>query len=309
MLSSLTSAGQAIEQTAQSLVRVINKQSTSVVTAYYISSDTTPPGQIDLEATSIASDEFYVLANTSGLGDSFNPSITPEFENIVSITVNGTIATITTASAHNLENSDLIILDHTLSSVSTNTIDGIYSITKTGATTFTVPTTVTAEVYLGRGSWSELSLAAVSSNDENPNRIYYSKYSQPEAVPLLNYFDISAKDKEILRIIPLRDTLFVFKQDGTYRVSGQVAPFNTSLLDSSTVVVAPDSVAISNNVIYAWTSKGITPVTETGSGKEVSRPIDTRILFLSSSPFTNFSTVTWGVGYDSDSSYTIYTNI
>ena len=122
----------------------------------------------------------------------------------------------------------------------------------------------------------------------------------------MNYFDIGASDKEILRIFPLRDSLFVFKEDGLYRISGEVEPFVVSLFDSSCVLIAPDSVSVANNIIYGWTTKGISNITEAGV-TEVSRPIDTVVLKLASTSYTNFKTATWGLGYDSDNSYTVYT--
>jgi hypothetical protein len=302
LLSSAVSAAQAIDFTAQSLVRVINKQMDSIVNAYYISGDNTPPGQINLEAKTLDPSPFYVLASNSDLGLSFNPDISPVNTNISSISV-ANPAIITTSSPHGMLSGQEIIITN---SNSTPLVDGVHTVTVVSPTTFSVPVDVT--VLGNQGSWSELEDATISSNEVKPNRVYYSKLGQPEAVPLLNYIDISAEDKEILRIFPLRDTLFVFKEDGTYRISGETAPFITSLLDSSNVVTAPDSVAVTNNIVYAWTDQGITPITETGAGDAISRSIDTRVLKLASNSYTNFSKVTWGIGYDSDSSYTVYTN-
>lgn len=302
ILSSLISAAQAIEETSQSLVRVINKQPDSVVFAYYISGDTTPPGQITLQATNLNDDPFYVLGSSSGIGTSFNPDISPENTNITSISVaNPTVLTF--GSPHGLQNGDTIIIS---GSNSTPLIDGEHVVTRIDPTHVSLAINIT--VAGTQAVWSLPDETTISVNEVNPNRIYYSKLNQPESVPLLNFFDVAAGDKAILRIFPLRDSLFVFKEDGTYRVSGEVAPFVNSLLDSSCVVIAPDTVAVSNNVVYAWTSKGITPVTENGASSEVSRPIDTQILALSSNFYPNFSTLTWGFGYDSDDSYTMYTN-
>jgi hypothetical protein len=303
LLSSLTSAAQAIDETAQSLVRVINKTST-VVSAYYISSDSTPPGQINLEAKELSETPFYVMASDGDIGGSFNPDISPIHTNITSISVaNPTV--VTTSAPHSLVNGDKIVI---CASTSTPSIDGIHTVTvPPGSTsTFTIPVNVT--VSGSAGSWSKVADSAISTNEVKANRVYYSKADQPEAVPLLNYFPVGAEDKAILRIFPLRDSLFVFKEDGTYRVSGETAPFVTSLLDSSCVVIAPDSIGITGNTVYAWTLKGITPVTETGAGSEISRPIDSELQRLCSTSYTNFSKVTFGYGYDSDSSYTVFTN-
>ena len=302
LLSTLASAAQAIAETAQSLVRVINKTS-NFVNGYYISGENNPPGQINLQEISLSPNPFYIMSSNSAVGLSFNPDIGPIHTDITTISV-ANPALVTTTNNHGLNNGDQIIISNSDSGIS---IDGIRTVTVTGLKTFTVPINNTGGAGT-KGSWSKLADAVISTNDVKPNRIYYSKLGQPEAVPLLNYFDISAEDKEIVRIFPLRDTLFAFKQDGTYRISGELAPFNVTLLDSSCIVVAPDSVAATNNIVHAWTNKGITPISETGASQEVSRPIDTEILRLSSSSFPNFSGVTWGVGYDSDSSYTVYTN-
>jgi hypothetical protein len=304
LLSSLTSAAQAIDQTAQSLVRVINKQSTSIVNAYYISGDSTSPGQINLEEKDLTPEPFYVASSTVDVGLSFNPDIGPIEVVTGPITGSGTTFTFE-HTAHGLNNGDEIVISF---SNCNPVVAGLYAVTNCTTDTFDI---VFGSSFVGAGTSFAYSLASetiVSTNDIKPNRIYYSKLGQPEAVPLLNYFDISAEDKEILRIFPLRDTLFAFKQDGAYRISGEVAPFTTSLLDSSYTVTAPDSVSVTKNTVYAWTSEGITPITESGAGETISRPIDTEILRLSSVPFTNFSKVTWGIGYDSDSSYTVYTN-
>jgi len=46
--------------------------------------------------------------------------------------------------------------------------------------------------------------SVVATNLVNPNRIYYSKFQQPEAVPIVNFIDVGSKDTQILRVIALR---------------------------------------------------------------------------------------------------------
>ena len=50
--------------------------------------------------------------------------------------------------------------------------------------------------------------------------------------------DVGPKDREIKRIIALRDSLFIFKVDGIYRLSGDVAPFTVAPFDFSTQLSA-----------------------------------------------------------------------
>lgn len=304
LLSRADSRSQAIDLTARSLVTVINKNLNSPIMAYYISGSNTLPGIINLEAETIQDTTFYIMANNVGTGSSFNPDIAPINSQdqattayITSFTAaNPTEAT--TNGNHGLVTGDKIIIND-------GDITGIHTVT-VGAfpNKFTIPVN---SVGGTTASWSKLSDTIGSTNEEKPNRIYYSKYLIPEAVPLANVIDVGSSDKKILRIFPLRDSLFVFKEDGLFRVSGESPPFVLSLFDSSCVLIAPDSVSIANNIIYAWTNKGISNVTEAGVN-EISRPIDTVILKLASASYNNFSKLTWGFGYDSDNSYTVYTN-
>lgn len=307
LLSQVPSRAQAIDLTARSLARVINKQTLSPVNAYYVSGDNTPPGLINLESKVLVDIPFYVMASgdtSGGLGASFTPDISP-YNQGTTIAAGPSANTATlTSTSHGLNNADIIVI---AGSNSTNIVDGIYSVSNVTTNTFDIDIAGTITVAGTYFAWSKESDTVVSNNENKPNRIYYSKINEPEAVPILNYFDVGSQDKEILRIFPLRDSLFVFKEDGLYRISGQSAPFVVDLFDSSCVLVAPDSVDVANNIIYGWTTKGISNITEAGVN-EVSRPVDTQILKLSSSSYTNFSTLTWGVGYDSDNSYTVYTN-
>lgn len=304
LLSSLISAAQAIDETARSLVRIINKQTDSPVNAYYISGDNTPPGQINLINKNLSDPIFYIMASANGIGLSFNPEISPESTTITGNTAaNPTV--ITTSAPHGLNNQDEIMILQT-GTQSTPSINGLHTVTVLSTTTFSIPVNVT--VPGTTAVWSKALDIQNATNEVKPNRVYYSKINQPDAVPLLNYINVGAEDKEILRIFPLRDSLFVFKEDGLYRISGELEPFVLALFDGSCILVAPDSVALCNNEVYAWTQKGIIKVNETGADNNISRPIDPEILKLSSSAYPNFSTITWGVGYDSDNTYTVYTN-
>jgi hypothetical protein len=188
---------------------------------------------------------------------------------------------------------------------STPPVDGLWTVTNLSPTTFSI----SGMFVSGAGSTGvaiRATAALFSENEEKINRVYYSKFSQPDAVPISNFFDVGAQDKAILRIVPLRDSLFVFKEDGLFRISGESAPFQLELFDNSFVLVAPDSASVSNNVIYSWTTQGIQSLSESGS-EIISRNIDNIILRTQSSNFVNFKTATWGVGYESDNSYLVFT--
>lgn len=248
-----------------------------------------------------------ILTKVSGVGDATITYSAYTFSSLINV-INGTIGSnvfTLTSNSHGLTNGDKIII---CNSNSNPIIAGIYAVDNCTTNTFDI---TSASNFINAGnqfSYSKLSDTVGSSNEEKPNRIYYSKLLRPEAVPVANALDVGSADKKILRIFPLRDSLFVFKEDGLFRISGETAPFVLSLFDSSCILLAPDSVSVANNIIYSWTNKGISNVTEAGVN-EISRPIDTVILKLASNAYTNFSKLTWGVGYDSDNSYTVYTNL
>lgn len=300
LLSNNVSPSQAVDETARSIIRVINKNSSETIYAYYLSAANGVPGQLFLESRNIKNSPFYLLANDKTTGSSFSPDLSPDLT-ISAISV-ATQAVITTTTPHLLVNGNSVVISD---SNSTPIVDGLYPITYISATQFSIPVTTTVA---GTQGVIKVSTDAVfSSNNALPNRIFYSKLNQPEAVPIVNYLDIGAKDKAILRIFPLRDSLFVYKEDGLYRISGELAPFTVSLFDGSTILLAPDSLGLCGNLIYGWTTQGISSTSESGVST-VSRPIDIDILKLASNNYPNFPTVTWGIGYESDNSYTVYTN-
>ena len=151
--------------------------------------------------------------------------------------------------------------------------------------------------------WSATGTGDPSLNDISPNRVYISKASKPEAVPLLNFIDVGSSDQDILRLIPVRDSLFVFKEDGIYRISGEtVANFSASIFDGTTRLLSKESAVPFSNSVYCFTNQGIVSV---GSGgvSIVSRPIENDLLKLTSPNYTNFSSVSFGVAYETDRKY------
>lgn len=309
LLSNLVSPSLAVEQTSKSLIKIINRNIDEATYVYNLSGTQDLPGNMLFEARLFTDDPFYITGNREGVGVSFNPDISPQLKS------NGTalLATTNVASevefdtgpdAHGLVNGDeIIVLNGGSGADAEPFLPGIYLVSVTSATTFTIPKTT---VTTGVSTFIKKELAEISDNEVRPNRIYYSKVQQPEAVPIVNFFDIGPQDKAILRIFPLRDSLFVFKEEGLYRVSGELAPFSQSLFDSSCIIKAPDSLGLANNLIFLWTSQGIGSLSEAGFSI-LTRGIDDRILPLASDNYPNFNTLTWGVGYDSDNSYIVYT--
>jgi hypothetical protein len=147
-----------------------------------------------------------------------------------------------------------------------------------------------------------------SENDQDPAGVSWSKSGQPEAVPLPHKAPpVGSKTKRTLRAVPLRDSLFLFKQDGLYRVTGDSADnFRVELFDSSTRLLAPESCAVLANQIFCYTDQGVCMVSETGVSI-VSEPIKKdllRILGVSQAGVKNYC---FGVAYDTDHRYILWT--
>ncbi len=290
LLSNLASVGQAIDETARSLVKVINKDTSSIVRATYLSSPDDLPGIISLESKDLQDDSFFV-GSLDGLGAEFDPTLS-ETQFITALSVAG--ATQITSATHNLTSGNEIYIYDT---DSTPAVIGKYTVTVVDANNFTIPFEVTGSG--ANGTWF---LADVESDNEvASNRLYYSKFQQPEAVPLLNYIDIGPKDKAIQRILALRDNLIVMKEDGIYLVTGTSSPFSSRLVDSSVQVLAPDTAVILNNQIYALTSQGIATISES-SPYIISTDIEDRILGVTNPRF-DFKLTSFAISYESERSY------
>lgn len=228
LISNADTPAQQVEETARSLVHVINRNDDELIYAYYLSGPNDVPGLVLFESREIGGTAFYCNVNNSSISNQFSPSI---------------------------------------------------------------PTS--GDEFIG-------------DNEVAPNRVYYSKVNQPEAVPLLNYFDVGPKDKEILRILALRESLFVFKQEGIYRISGDTAPFVLNLFDSSTILTAPDTADILNNQIYCLSSQGVATVSDTGVSI-ISRPIENQLIKLNTPNYSAYRTASFGKGYESDRTYYLWT--
>jgi hypothetical protein len=296
LLSSLISVGQSIDETARSLVRVINRDSLSPVNASYLSGPDDLPGIILLESKSISDIAFYLATSDPSVTDNFDPAL-PQTETISAISVDN--PTEITSTSHGLTTGNSVYI---YSTDSTPTLLGQYTATVLDPNTFTVPVQVFG---VGTsGIWFKTDTE--SDNEVSPNRLYYSKIDRPEAVPIVNYIDIGAKDKPILRILPLRDSLFILKSDGVFIVTGTTAPnFSSRLLDGTVKVEAADSAVVLNNQIYALASEGVVSITESGV-EIISRAIENKIEAFVNSKFPNFSTICFGVSYDYDKSYFIW---
>lgn len=113
-----------------------------------------------------------------------------------------------------------------------------------------------------------------SSENVIPDAIYYSKSSEPEAVPPVNFVRIGSKNKAIKRIFELRDCLVILKEDGAFILSGQSPQdFTVSTLDATVFFDSDTTASKINNAVMAISNQGLVQVTEK-SVQIISRRMD-----------------------------------
>lgn len=156
----------------------------------------------------------------------------------------------------------------------------------------------------------DLTVAESSSDDAAPNRLYWSKPGQPEAVPLGYYADVGSRDKAILRIVPLRESLFILKEDGIWRLIGDSPEtFRVLEVDLTVRLLAPETAQPLANRLLALTDQGVVAVSDTGVAI-LSRPIEADLVELirtaengASSAITQYA---FAVAYETDRSYLLW---
>lgn len=145
-----------------------------------------------------------------------------------------------------------------------------------------------------------------STADTWKNAIFYSKTSEPEAVPLGNYILIGSADKAILRILPLRDSLFILKEDGIFRLYGtDPSNFLVSPLDYTAILIAPETAVVLNNQIWALTTQGVVAISETGV-QIMSHPIEANLTGLETQNYAVLQSTSFGISYESDRAYYLF---
>ena len=177
-----------------------------------------------------------------------------------------------------------------------------------GAAAFTIltdSTTVSSMFFPQPPVSPATTTQCTSTKDTRVNAIGVAKSQQNEHVPALNYLLVGPSNKEILRIVALRDSAIVIKEEGVYRVTGDT--FNNMTvtpIDLTVYCKAPDSVAVLANQVFMLSNQGVCLVSESGA-QVISREIEPSLLPLLSS--TYLSTASVGTAYESERSYFLST--
>lgn len=249
----------------------------------------------------------------------------------VATDVGPTTVTVTTASSHNLTTGDLVFLAPFAASVesgassprfaNTDVPAGVYQATVTSSTTFTFAApsgsasnqtdsraaTTGGYVHKIYDTTSSVWTEARSENPIRKNRLMWSPYGEPESAPIANYVDIGSSASAILRIVPTITSLFVFKEDGTWRLQGDAGEWSISELDRSCVLVGPETPAVLGGRIICMTSTGVMSVDESGA-EDISGDMksDFSVALRSTMEEPQYAAGQIGVANEDESSYTMF---
>jgi len=114
----------------------------------------------------------------------------------------------------------------------------------------------------------------LATSDNFIDGIYVSKILEPEAVPVVNFIRVGARQKAIKRIFALRDSVIILKEDGIFRLTGDtVDQFQVTILDGTVLAISEMGVDKINNTVMAITNQGVVSISES-SVQIVSRRID-----------------------------------
>jgi hypothetical protein len=145
----------------------------------------------------------------------------------------------------------------------------------------------------------------VSDNERRVDYVYYSLPGEPEAVSAANFIPVGTSGKAIRRIVPQRDRLLVFKDEGTYAIYGDF-PFQVQLIDDTVAILAPDSAVAIGSTVIVLTDDGIMAVSD-GGIQMVSRDIDSTLKPYIAAPYRpTTATGAFGVGYESEKVFALF---
>ena len=278
--------GSDILQTKLSLIRVLNRQPQTLVYAFDASDTSTVnalPGDFYLQEQNIGGGQFHVSSSRSTC---WNPALQPELSfTIVSV---DDATHLTVSSTAGIAAGDTIAQSPYSTTVTTVT-DSTHLI-------------VVDTINLAPGTAYDVSAGSASLPGGGKGMGFCSKFQEPEAVPLANTINVGNPNFEWLRCLPLRNSVIVLKADGLFQLTGTTFPFTVTTLDTGTILTAPESCAVMNNQVFAYTNQGVVSIAETGPGI-ISRPIENILQQISSYLYPNFPQVSFGTAYETDRKY------
>ena len=138
-------------------------------------------------------------------------------------------------------------------------------------------TSLTLKASGGDAFDTDITNEVTEAVDYAARRLEWSKQDEPEHAPLLNFALVGDGTKRILALAATRDALFIFKEDGLWRLSGtSPSDFRVDAFEPGVRLLIPETVAVLRDRVYAWTSRGVVAVSDAGV-VDISAPIATSL--------------------------------
>jgi hypothetical protein len=112
--------------------------------------------------------------------------------------------------------------------------------------------------------------------DIEPNGLHWSKPDEPEHFPPVNFAFVGDKKRAILGLVSTRDAMYIFKEDGIWRLTGVDGQYRIDPFDLTTRCVLPGSIAPLKNRIFMLSNRGVVAVSDQGV-EVVSTTIDDQL--------------------------------
>lgn len=274
------SASYNIEQTALNLVSAINKANQDDFYATYISSPNDVPGKILVYSRNPGFLLSSVVAGAGSKRDCFNPSLLPG-EHIVNLTrAAGVVTATVTFGAQSMKVGERVTIGPGGAGSGASVFGtGPFQVTGITANTFTYAEAGANGTLNGQSANPYVNEATVFRMETKPNRVYYSKFLEGDAVPRDNWIDVGAEDKAIVAIVAQGETLQVWKEDGIFRIVGSdELSFEPLEVLTTVKALAREMVVKFQGNVVGLTDIGLLSVSETGQVDDIDFPIRNLIL-------------------------------
>lgn len=293
-----------IEQTALNLVGAINKHaSNTIVFARYLSGPDDVPGKILLFSRSTVAAVYNVSAKAGSKRDCWNPSLLP-YEHIVNLVrTSGTVRATVTSGTQSFKVGEQVTIQGGAGSGGSTFGNGPFTVTAIdGSNAWFEYTEAGLDGTLNARSANIFTDEVVQFTQEvKLNRVYYSKFLEPDAVPWVNWLDVGADDKEIVAIVPQGETLQVWKEDGIYRIVGSdELSFEVLEIDVNLKALCREMVVAFQGRVAGLTDKGIMLVSETGQVDDLDFPIRNDVLLQITQQGTDLVELCFMVSYEAE---------
>lgn len=138
-----------------------------------------------------------------------------------------------------------------------------------------------------------------SDDDHSPGGWAASEEFAPDAVTQRAANVAGGREKRVLGFLPLGEALFMLKEDGLFRLTGDGPQnFDVETVDNTVSFVAPRAALVIGQTAYALTTQGLMAWTENGKPVPASVPIESELRALVESARAGVNAYSFALNHD-----------